>query len=114
MTNRIPHDYQGIVTGFAGGGVAYPSDQGLFIVPSGGPPESTDACPNVRPGSPPATCLAATPLINSNGDMTNNIAIKLSVAQGDGSSGGGRYLVTSMWDWGPVASWDGGVSNSSL
>ena len=96
MSNRIPHDYQGITTGFVGDGVAYPSDQGLFIVPAGGPPDVKDWCPNVRAGSPPATCLAATPLINANGDMSNNIAIKLSVAQGNGTS---RYLVTTMWDW---------------
>eukprot|EP01052_Picozoa_sp_SAG31_P020840 SAG31_NODE_1584_length_7827_cov_2.129788_8_plen_546_part_00 len=86
--------------------MAFPSDQGLFIVPSGGPPDSPDACPNVRSGST-AACVAATPLKNANGDMTNNIAIKLSVAQGNGTAGG-RYLVTSMWDWGPLASWDGG------
>lgn len=108
VTNRIPHDFQGISTGFAGDGVAYPSDQGLFIVPSGGPPETPNPCPNVRPGSPFASCLGATPLINANGDMSNNIAIKLSVAQGNGTSAG-RFLVTSMWDWGPVASWDNGL-----
>ena len=110
LTRKVSllQDYQGIATGFAGDGVAYPSDQGLFIVPhKQGPPDSPDACPNVRPGSPPAACLAATPLINANGDMTNNIAIKLSVAEGNGTQ---RYLVTSMWDWGPVASWDGGRS----
>ena len=50
---------------------------------------------------------AAVPLINANGNMSNNIAIKLAVSTG---GGGGRFYVTSMWDWGPVASWDGGAS----
>lgn len=50
---------------------------------------------------------AAVPLINANGNMSNNIAIKLAVSTG---GDGGRHYVTSMWDWGPVASWDGGAS----
>ena len=91
ITSRIPHDYQGISTSFAGEGVAFPSDQGLFVTPRG------------LPGSPGATVS----LINANGDMSNNIAIKVSVAAGNGTH---RYLVTSMWDWGPLASWDGGRS----
>eukprot|EP01079_Euglenida_sp_SAG-EU17-18_P006060 gene6060-1085_t len=93
VMDRIPHDYQGISTGFAGDSVAFPSDQGLFIAPP----------PSGRPGGG-----AAVPLINVNGDMSNNIAIKLAVSAGAGD--GARYLVTSMWDWGPVASWDSGRS----
>ena len=80
VQDRIPHDYQGITTRFGGGGgVAFPSDQGLFVKPPGAPKSSG----------------AAVPLINVNGDMSNAIAIKLSVAAGDGD--GNRFLVTSMW-----------------
>ena len=60
--DRIPHDYQRISLDFAGG-VAFPSDQGLFIKPPG----------------------TATMLIAANGDMNNNIAIKAAISKGDGT-----------------------------
>mgnify|MGYP002630806635 CR=1 FL=1 len=84
--DRVPHDYQRVVVEFAGSGVAFPSDQGLFIKPPGN----------------------ATTLINANGNMSNNIAIHLAVSEGDGD--GAHYLVTSAWDWAPIASWDSGKS----
>lgn len=84
IDNRIPHDYQRIVLDFAGDGVAFPSDQGLFIKPPGD----------------------ATSLINACGDMSNNIAIRLAVSTGDGN--GNLFLVTTMWDWAPIASWNSG------
>ena len=61
-------------------------------------------CPAMRIAT--ANC---TKLINANGDMSNNIATKLAVAAGNVTSGQ-RYLVSAMWDWGPIASWDGGAS----
>eukprot|EP00035_Acanthoeca_spectabilis_P033979 m.26396 g.26396 ORF g.26396 m.26396 type:complete len:751 (+) comp6302_c0_seq1:567-2819(+) len=82
--DRIPHDYQRIVMDYGGGGVAFPSDQGLFIKPND----------------------ISTSLINACGNLSNNIAIKVAVSEGNGP--GERFLVTTMWDWGPVASWNSG------
>jgi hypothetical protein len=81
-SSRVPMDYQRIVTDFAGG-VAFVSDQGLFIKPEGDSLELIGAC----------------------GNMSNNIAISLAVSQGDGAK---PWLVTTAWDWGPLASWDEG------
>jgi len=81
---RAPHDYQRIALDFAGT-VAFPSDQGLFV-------------------KPPGTELK---LVSANGNLSNNIAMKVAVSAGDGV--GKRYLVTTAWDWGPLASWDSGV-----
>lgn len=38
---------------------------------------------------------------------SNNIALKAAVSEGDGP--GLNYIVTSVWDWAPLASWDGGA-----
>ena len=81
--DRVPHDYQRISLDFAGG-VAFPSDQGLFVKPPGND----------------------TKLISFNGNMSNNIAMKVAVAAGEGPDK--RYLVTTAWDWAPLASWDSG------
>lgn len=82
--NRVPHDFQRISLDFAGSGVAFPSDQGLFI-------------------KPPGTALG---LVNACGNMSNNIAITVAVSQGAGA--GAHYLVLTIWDWAPIASWDAG------
>lgn len=82
-STRVPMDYQRIVTDFAGG-VAFVSDQGVFIKPRGDSLELIGAC----------------------GNMSNNIAISVAVSEGDGKN---RFLVTTAWDWGPLASWDSGA-----
>ena len=82
---RGAHDYQRISMDFAGT-VAFPSDQGLFIMPTDGSVE----------------------LIKANGNLSNNIALKASISKGDGTGRDGRYIVTAIWDWAPVASWDNG------
>ena len=46
-------------------------------------------------------------LISGNGDMSNNIIMHPSIAMGEEPHT--RYLVTALWDWGPVASWDNGT-----
>jgi hypothetical protein len=81
---RVPHDYQRIALDF-GGSVAFPSDQGLFIVNG-----SSDL-----------------KLISANGNLSNNIAMQVAVSAGEGPNK--RYLVTSAWDWAPLASWDSGA-----
>lgn len=83
-SRRVPMDYQRIVTDFAGDGVAFPADQGVFIKPDGDSLELIGAC----------------------GNLSNNIAISVAVSEGDGQN---RWLVTTAWDWGPLASWDGGA-----
>ena len=63
--------------------MAFVSDQGLFIKPEGSSLQLIGAC----------------------GNMSNNIAIAVAVSEGDGTN---RYMVTTAWDWGPLASWDSG------
>ena len=82
---RGAHDYQRIAVPFAGGGVAFVSDQGIFIKPAGD----------------------SLQLIAANGDLSNNIALQVAVSEGDGP--GKNYLVTTAWDWAPLASWDSGA-----
>lgn len=72
---RVPHDYQRIAMGFAGG-VAFPSDQGLFIAPTGND-------------------VADLTLINANGNLSNSITIHTAVSPGDGTSPG-PYVVTTV------------------
>ena len=86
--DRIPEDYQRIEVDFAGDNVAFPSDQGLFIKP---------------PGNDPNTSL-----IVATGNMSNNIAIRIAVSEGEGK--GKNYIVSTVWDWAPIASWDSGLS----
>jgi len=81
--SRIPQDFQRIITDFAGR-VALVSDQGLFIQPDGDSVE----------------------LIGASGNISNNIAISPAISYGDGKN---RYIVTTAWDWGPLASWDDGA-----
>ena len=81
--SRVPMDYQRIVADFAGG-VAFVSDQGLFIQPADDSVELIGAC----------------------GNMSTNIAISPSISKGDGTN---RWIVTTAWDWGPLASWDEGA-----
>ena len=38
--------------------------------------------------------------------MSTNIAISPSISKGDGTN---RWIVTTAWDWGPLASWDEGA-----
>ena len=93
-TSRIPHDYQGISLDFGGGGVAFPSDQGLAIKPPG----------------------TATTLVNACGDMANSIVLSAAISAGGGShqatdtgtASAPPYIVTTMWDWAPLNSWNGG------
>ena len=88
--SRIPEDYQRIVLDFAGDGVAFPSDQGLYIKP--------------KYPSKDLKLVAAT------GDMSNNIALRVAVSKGEVGSGkpNERSLVTTVWDWNVIASWDSG------
>ena len=96
--DRVAHDYQRILAGqgFAGG-VAFVSDQGLFVAPPRNP---------TRPpyGGVPGDSLQ---LVSADGDMSNNIALSVAVSEGDGP--GKRYLVTTMWDWSPLSSIDSGA-----
>jgi len=84
--DRWPHDYQRLVPDFAGDGLAFPSDQGLFIKPK----------------------TQSMNLTKVNGDMSNCITLGVAVTAGDSSNK--RNLVTTMWDWGPLASFDSGKS----
>ena len=84
VDNRIPHDYQRISLDFGGSSVAFPSDQGLFIAQNN---ENTS-------------------LINACGNLSNNIAITVAVSEGEGQ--GKNYLVMTIWDWAPIASWNSG------
>jgi len=84
VMDRVAHDYQRIISNFQGKGIAFPSDQGLHIV-DGKSPNLTSAV----------------------GDLTNCISINLAVSPGETGS---RNLVTTMWDWSAVASWDDGAT----
>ena len=84
---RAPHDYQRICLDF-GGTVAHVSDQGLFIVNY--------------------TNSSHLELIKANGDMSNNIALKAAISKGNGTKEG-RSIVTAIWDWAPLGSWDNGA-----
>ena len=79
---RSAHDYQRINIDFAGG-VAFGSDQGMFIM------NGTEL-----------------QLFSANGDVNNNIIMHPAIAQGE--TPGETCIVTALWDWSPVASWDSG------
>lgn len=83
VVDKVPHDYQRINIDFAGG-VAFGSDQGMFI----------------RNGS-------ALQLISANGDVNNNIIMHPAISQAE--TPGDTCIVTAIWDWSPVASWDSGM-----
>lgn len=83
-TDRVPHDYQRINIDFAGpGGVAFGSDQGMFI----------------KNGT-------ALQFYSANGDVNNNIIMHPAIAEGEAPNE--TCIVTALWDWSPVASWDSG------
>lgn len=82
VVDRTSHDVQRINLNFAGG-VAFGSDQGMFY----------------ENGS-------ALQLISANGNVNNNIIMRPAIATGE--EPGERCVVTALWDWSPVASWDSG------
>eukprot|EP00966_Prymnesium_polylepis_P206998 4795186-Prymnesium_polylepis.1 len=84
---RGAHDYQRINLDF-GGSVGFVSDQGLFIVNY--------------------TNTSWLELIKANGNLSNNIALKAAISKGGGTKET-RSIVTAIWDWAPVASWDNGL-----
>ena len=79
---RSAHDYQRINIDFAGG-MAFGSDQGMFIM------NGTEL-----------------QMYSANGDVNNNIIMHPAIAQGE--TPGETCIVTALWDWSPVASWDSG------
>lgn len=86
VRDKVPHDFQGINIDFGGhpGGVAFGSDQGMFM-------KNIKNVTDLR-------------FISGNGDMNNNIIMHPSIAMGEEPNT--RYIVTAMWDWAPVGSWD--------
>merc|ERR1719272_1275664 len=80
---KSAHDYQRINIDFAGK-VAFGSDQGMFIQPDG----------------------TGLELYSANGDLNNNVIMHPAIAQG--TDEGETCIVTALWDWSPVASWDSG------
>eukprot|EP00937_MAST-01D_sp_MAST-1D-sp2_P005631 g5631.t1 len=92
VRDKVPHDFQGINIDFGGhpGGVAFGSDQGMFMKNV----SDTNMTTNLR-------------FISGNGDMNNNIIMHPAVAMGEEPNT--RYITTALWDWGPVASWDNGT-----
>jgi len=89
VRDKVAHDFQGINIDFGGhpGGVAFGSDQGMFMK-------------NMKN-------VSDLQMISGNGDMNNNIIMHPSIAEGEEPNT--RYIVTAMWDWAPVASWDNGT-----
>ena len=79
---RSAHDYQRINIDFAGG-VAFGSDQGMFIMNG-----------------------SELQLYSANGDVNNNVIMHPAIAEGE--TEGETCIVTALWDWSPVASWDSG------
>ena len=49
-----------------------------------------------------------TQLYSANGNLNNNVIMHPAVAMGDNLTEGKTCVVTALWDWSPVASWDGG------
>jgi hypothetical protein len=85
--DRVPHDYQNIVPDFRGDGIAFPSDQGLHIVDR--------------------TSKNYT-LHSAVGDLHN--AMSLSALISPSADGKSRNIVSNIWDWDVVASWDDGAT----
>lgn len=83
VRDKVQHDFQGINIDFGGhpGGVAFGSDQGLFMKNT----SDTNMTTNLR-------------FISGNGDMNNNIIMHPGIYQGEEENT--RYIVTAMWDWG--------------
>ena len=45
---------------------------------------------------------------SANGDLNNNVIMHPAIAMGDNLTEGKTCVTTALWDWSPVASWDGG------
>ena len=84
LMDRVPHDYQNIVPEFRGDGVAFPSDQGLHIVDR----SSYD-------------------LVSAVGDMHNAMSLSALISPST-TTPGSRNIVSNIWDWDVVATWDDG------
>jgi hypothetical protein len=80
---RSAHDYQRINIDFAGT-VAFGSDQGMFIM------NGTEL-----------------QLYSANGDVNNNVIMHPAIAKNEDTPNE-TCIVTALWDWSPVASWDSG------
>jgi len=80
--DRAAHDYQRINIDFAGG-MAFGSDQGMFVM-NGTELQMYSAC----------------------GDLNNNVIMHPAIAEAE--TPGETCIVTALWDWSPVASWDSG------
>ena len=87
IIDRVPHDYQRINIDFGLNTVAFGSDQGMFIR------NWTNA--------------SELQLYSADGDVNNNIIMHPAVSKAEGNDGE-RCIVTALWDWSPVASWDSG------
>ena len=84
VVDRVPHDYQRINVDVAGAGsVAFGSDQGMFL----------------KNGS-------ELQLYSADGDLNNNVIMHPAIAMGEAPNE--TCIVTALWDWSPVASWDSG------
>merc|ERR1719223_2029384 len=82
--DRVPHDYQRIVPDFRGTGIAFPSDQGLHIVNG--------------------TNLNLTSAV---GDLHNAMLLSALISP---NTNGSRNIISNIWDWDVVASWDDGAT----
>lgn len=89
--DRSAHDYQRINIDFAGG-VSFGSDQGMFVQ------NWTEAVPGEFNKQ----------LYSANGNLNNNVIMHPAIAMGDNLTEGKTCVTTALWDWSPVASWDGG------
>ena len=84
IMDRVPHDYQNIVPDFRDDGIAFPSDQGLHIVNR----SSYD-------------------LISAVGDLHNAMSLSALISPSK-TTPGSRNIVSNIWDWDVVATWDDG------
>ena len=87
IVDRVPHDYQRINIDFGAHTVAFGSDQGMFIRNW--------------------TNSSELQLYSADGDLNNNVIMHPAIAKAEGDDGE-RCIVTALWDWSPVASWDSG------
>eukprot|EP00935_MAST-01C_sp_MAST-1C-sp1_P002423 g2423.t1 len=90
--DRVPHDYQRIVPDFREDQIAFPSDQGLHIVDMANKTNYN--------------------LISAVGDMHNAMSLSALISPSS-TNPGSRNLVTNIWDWDVVASWDDGKTWAS-
>jgi len=90
--DKSMHDYQHINIDFGENKVAFGSDQGMFI--------SNETQTN---GVVTGTELM---FYSATGDLNNNVIMHPAIAEGEAP--GETCIVTALWDWSPVASWDSG------